>query len=153
MTDPKIILCPVDFSEYSTNALEYAAKIASAGNARLHILYVLPQLNYYDLTMTGSIVLYPGAEEVFEKEKAHAEERSVQLLDEWMAKYPEVNFTHQVYSYGQPGESIVNAANEIAADLIVLGSHGRRGLSRLLMGSVAEYVLRHAHCAVIIYKK
>lgn len=53
---------------------------------------------------------------------------------------------------GSPGPSIIEAANEVQADLIVMGTHGRKGLIRVLMGSVAEYVLRHAACPVLAIK-
>jgi universal stress protein A len=53
---------------------------------------------------------------------------------------------------GAPGPEIVLVAEQIQADLIVMGTHGRSGISRILMGSIAEHVLRHAHCPVLTVK-
>ena len=54
---------------------------------------------------------------------------------------------------GEPADAVVRSAEEDDVDLIVLGSHGRTGLSRLLMGSVAEAIVRKAHCPVLVYKQ
>jgi universal stress protein A len=153
MSAPKTLLCPIDFSEYAEAALYYALTSSLAANAYVQLLYVLPQINYYDLTFTGSIVLSPGAEELFEREKNEAEERCKTLAALLKDKHPDKTFAYEILQYADPGESIVKAAETHGTHLIVMGSHGRRGLNRMLMGSVAEYVLRHASCPVLVYKK
>ncbi|TAD87152.1 MAG: universal stress protein [Bacteroidetes bacterium] len=147
------ILCPIDFSEHSKEALTFALSSQLANTANVKLVYVLPQINYYDLTFTGSIVLSPGVEEVLAKEKESAEEGCKALKASLEAEHPNKTFAYEILEYGEPGPSIVKAAEAHHAHLIVLGSHGRKGFDRLLMGSVAEYVLRHAKCPVLVFKK
>ena len=67
------------------------------------------------------------------------------------AKAAGANATFLVWD-GEPGEAIVAAADSESADLIVVGSHGRSGVSRFLIGSVSDYVVRHAHCPVMVVR-
>jgi universal stress protein A len=149
----KTILCPIDFSEHSKAALAFALSTNLAENAKVELLYVLPQINYYDLTFTGNIVLSPGVDDVLAKEKEAAEAGCSALQAALQAEHPNKTFAYEILEYGEPGQSIIKAAETHHAELIVLGSHGRKGFDRLLMGSVAEYVLRHAKCPVMVYKK
>jgi nucleotide-binding universal stress UspA family protein len=78
-------------------------------------------------------------------------EQTRPLLTSVASKIVDVPVETQVL-LGTPGAAIVTAARDSNADLIVMGTHGRTGISRLLLGSVAEYVLRHAQCPVLTIK-
>lgn len=147
----KHILCPVDFSEYSDEALKYAMQLAQANNADVHLLHVLPQINYYDWSLTGMSAMI--SEEVYIKLKEDAIHKMNKLIKHLNESYPKTSVSIKIEEFSLPSESILNEAKDQKIDMIILGSHGRKGLDRILMGSVAESILRHAHCNVLIYKK
>ncbi len=147
----KHILCPVDFSEYSDEALKYTMQLAQANNADVHLLHVLPQINYYDWSLTGMSAMI--SEEVYIKLKEDAIHKMNKLIKHLNDSYPKISVSIKIEEFSLPSESILNEAKDQKIDMIILGSHGRKGLDRILMGSVAESILRHAHCNVLIYKK
>ena len=79
-------------------------------------------------------------------------ERILKMLEDVKPKDPAVPFTHRL-SMGDPAGEIVRIATDEGAELIVLGTHGRTGVTRLLMGSVAEVVVRRAPCPVLVYRE
>jgi universal stress protein A len=131
------ILVGTDFSKTSENAFRLACGLASDYGVPLHVLHVATSL------------------EAYKKEQLFKEPSSPYLLDDWnrLREYavPHVVIYPHVLE-GEPSEQIVQLATSLACDFIVIGSHGRTGLRRLLMGSVAEQVLRHAKCQVVIVK-
>jgi nucleotide-binding universal stress UspA family protein len=135
----RTILHPTDFSEASTQALQVARSLARDHGARLVLLTVPPPpppVNEHYLPDAE----YPGIVE--------SSRREVNAL---AAAITDVPVETRVVS-GSPGAAIVQVALDCQADLIVMGTHGRTGLGRLLMGSVAEHVLRHAPCPVLSIK-
>jgi universal stress protein A len=151
MNTIKHILCPVDFSEYSDEALNYAMQLAEANASDVHLLHVLPQINYYDWSLTGMSAMI--SEEVYGKLKEDAVHKISKMIKGVNTNYPKISISYKIEEYSIPSESILNEAKEKKIDMIILGSHGRKGLERILMGSVAESILRHADCNVLIYKK
>jgi universal stress protein A len=145
------ILCPVDFSPSSDEALEYALQLAVFNQAHVHLLHVLPQINYYDWNTMSMYALI--SDETFKKESEHLKVKLQTLVSNLQSRYPALGFSYEVNDTQNPADGILHSAQENKADLIVIGSHGRRGLDRLLMGSVAESVMRHAECAVMIFKQ
>lgn len=135
------VVVPVDFSDESIAALDTAICLVP-GAANLHVLYVLPTV---ELMGDAEVMLNTLDEGVRRK---HAE----QALRERLGKDRFVGLNVSV-AFGDPGHEIAEFAERIAAELIVLPSHGRRGLSRLLIGSVAERVVRLAHCPVLVLRK
>jgi nucleotide-binding universal stress UspA family protein len=134
------IIFPTDFSTASDAALSHAEALARQSNSMLLILHVEePPLAY------GGGELYYGMPEP-------DSERIRGMLEDVRPKDPAVRFTHRL-AMGDPAAEIVRAAEEEKADSIVLGTHGRTGLSRLLMGSVAEAVVRRAPCPVLVYRE
>ena len=130
------ILHPTDFSERSRNALPLACALARDYGARLVFLHVAlpPTLVYGE----GALPLDP---EILFRE---AKERLDRL------EVPQANVrAERRFEEGDPVTEILRVAREINADLIVLGTHGRTGLARLLMGSVAEQIVRKAACPVL----
>jgi nucleotide-binding universal stress UspA family protein len=133
------ILHPTDFSELCHPAFEFACAFARDFGSKLIVCHVSPP----PVTgiSNGVVVEIPTGS----AEYTLAQLNGVTIND------PSVNVTHQL-AHGDPATEIVRLANEDKADLIVMGSHGRSGLSRLLMGSVAEKVLRMAPCPVLTVK-
>jgi nucleotide-binding universal stress UspA family protein len=132
----RTILCPTDFSEYSRDALPLAAALARDYHARLTILHVLP----LSIIAYGEGLYLPESDDV----RAEARERLDALL------IPDADLlTERRLAEGHPADVILHFAREIPADLVVMGTHGRTGLNRVLMGSVAEQVVRHAPCPVL----
>lgn len=133
------IVVPVDFSEESIAAVDSALAIASSPKD-IHVLHVLPDLNATE----------PGV--VWKTIDAEVRERHItQALQERLAdpKYDGVQLEVEI---GDAGHRIADFALQIGADLIVIPSHGRTGLSRMLIGSVAERVVRLAQCPVLVLR-
>jgi len=136
----KTILFPTDFSTASDAALEHAAALAASSGASLLIVHVEePPLAY------GGGELYYGIPEP-------DSERILKMLEDVRPKNAAVPFTHRL-TMGDPAGEIVRLAEEEKVDMIVLGTHGRTGMTRLLMGSVAEVVVRRAPCPVLVYRE
>jgi nucleotide-binding universal stress UspA family protein len=136
----KTILFPTDFSTASDAALEHAAALAKSSNARLLIVHVEePPLAY------GGGELYYGLPEP-------DSERILKMLEDVRPKDPAVPFTHRL-TMGDPAGEIVRIATEEQVEMIVLGTHGRTGMVRFLMGSVAEAIVRRAPCPVLVYRE
>lgn len=136
------ILHPTDFSEQSNYAFRLAGSLARDHDARLIVLHVVLTLGP-ELVSHGEAVseLQPQAY----REKLWEDLRRVRLPD------PDVHVEYRLVE-GDPGEEVVRAAQESRAELIVMSTHGRTGLPRLLMGSVAEQVMRKAECPVLTVK-
>src|SRR5215813_1963296 len=133
------ILCPVDFSDTSKEAMQLAADVARRLEASLTLLYVIeiPMLAFPVATFT-----YPVEEVQAGVEVALAEwQRDAQALG--------VQVVHTKIVTGVPHTDIVREARDGHFGLIVLGTHGRTGLDKLLVGSVAEKVVRSAPCPVL----
>jgi universal stress protein A len=137
------ILLPTDFSEYSAAARKYACAFADQFHAELHVLHVIQDLA--PLVPEPGAALAPPVDYLKELEQnAHAMlERT--LDPNWSAGKSIVKVVRQ----GPPFLEITRYAKEANIDLIVLGTHGRSGLAHVLMGSVAEKVVRKAPCPVL----
>jgi nucleotide-binding universal stress UspA family protein len=135
------ILCPVDFSEASVHALEYGIGLASSIGARITALHV-----YEIPTYTAPEMPFTANLEWMEQVREHA----AQELRTLVARYDgeEVEVTGELRE-GRPFREIPRAAQEKDADLVVMGTHGRTGLSHWLMGSVAERVVRVCSAPVL----
>lgn len=142
----KNILCPYDFSEYAEESLLFAMKLADTGTTvtLANAIQVPYSIDPYGFTYFDS-----SAEDI-KKSTIEALEKKVISLKE---KCPGVNVVYKAEVIYDPSEFILNTQKEGHYDLLVIGSHGRKGLGRLLMGSVAESVMREATCPVIIIKK
>jgi len=132
------ILVAVDGSKYSEMALTQAINIAKACKSSLFAISVIP-------LYSGSLALAPVLAERMEKETREILERAKD-----QAAKENVPCETIVHEGGQPHEFIVKEAKERKIDLIVMGTHGRTGLKKLLMGSVAERVIGHAPCSVLV---
>ncbi|MCS6975828.1 MAG: universal stress protein [Gemmatales bacterium] len=138
----KTVLCPVDFSETSRQALRLAHALARLSDGRLIVLFVgAPALMVTDGVMAAPAL---GSEEPDpDSLKGQLREFVKPVIGEAVELRVD---------YGNAAEEILEHADQCHADLIVMGTHGRTGLGRLLMGSVAEHVLRRAKCPVLLVK-
>jgi nucleotide-binding universal stress UspA family protein len=135
----KKILVAIDFSSGSDAALELATSLARDSGARLLITHVqVPPLPV------------GGGEFIYTVPEPPIEELRVRLL-KVLPKDPKVPVEHRLLS-GDPADCIVKLAEDEKVDFVVVGTHGRRGLTRILMGSVAELVVRWAKCPVVTVK-
>ena len=132
------VVVPVDFSEFSLSAVGIARDFVEH-NRNLHVIHVVREIN--PRLMSGGM----GKEYVDERFNIAQRELESSITNE----YPGINV--QVKE-GEPGEEIADFAASIDADLIVLTSHGRRGIRKYMLGCVAERVLRLATCSVLVVK-
>jgi nucleotide-binding universal stress UspA family protein len=139
------ILVPIDFSPHSAVALQYAIDIALHYSAELALVHVF-DIGIYALG-DGSPMLDPAHFENIVNQIEHD-------LDEAKrdALAAGVGVVHTKLLQGKPDHELQRSALEDGADLIVMGTHGRTGFRHLLMGSVAERLLRRAHCPVFTVK-
>jgi universal stress protein A len=137
----KRILVPVDFDQSSLKALEIAAKIAQQNGGTAFILHIVP----VDMDVSGM----PQYVDLIKRQENLDREKLAAIAKEHLAqvKYEILD------EMGQPAEVIAEAAAKLSADLIVMVTHGRRGLARLVEGSVAEKVLRSAPCPVLAVRQ
>ena len=140
----KTILCPVDFSEISTNAMQYAVFLASHHHAELLLLHVVEHLQEFE---HYQVLVFTPQELADEMEKQAYEE--LNKLTEQIKKTIKVE---AVVRQGKAFVEIIKEAKEKDMDMIVMGSQGRTGISHMLMGSVAEKVVRKASCPVLIVR-
>lgn len=139
---PKRIVFPTDFSHCSDAALEYATVLARESGGTLLIVHAEESPVAY-----GGGEMYYG---ILEPTFAELE----RMLNEIRPTDPEVKYEHRLLrGDGGPAHRIVQFAKDEKADLIVMGTHGRTGFKRLLMGSVAEAIVRRAPCPVLIMKQ
>ena len=136
----KKILIPVDGSESSARALDKAIELASALHAKLSFLYVA-NVNQLAVNSCLSTELLDSVNRAGEAILTHAEERT-----------PDGVESERILETGSPASSIVDVAGDCGADLIVMGSRGLGLVKGVLLGSVSQYVVEHAKCAVMVVK-
>jgi nucleotide-binding universal stress UspA family protein len=141
MVDIKQILVPIDFTETSERALDYAVELAQKLGARITIMhaYELPIYGFPDGALVASV-------DVATRISAASQEGLQAALDKRKDCGVELR---AILRDGPPADEIATVAEETGADLVVLGTHGRRGLRRAIMGSVAEEVIRACQCPVL----
>jgi universal stress protein A len=140
--DIRHILAPTDFSEYSKKAISDALELAQTFGAKLSLLHVVELPPY---PIEGFVPPTMGADLLGDLERQASAELAQVLPDAQEAK---VEVTRAV-AIGSPSQKIVETAEAEHVDLIVMATHGRTGLSHLLIGSVAERVVRTAPCPVL----
>ena len=138
------ILCALDFSESSRQALEHAADLALRFGAQLTLIHVREAPR-----VAGSEIVSPP-------ELLHAEVRELEnKLDEWRIRAEQIASrpVRTMLASGSPPLEIVRAAEIGTFDLVVTGTKARKGLGRMLLGSVAERVVREAQCPVLVARR
>jgi nucleotide-binding universal stress UspA family protein len=139
---PTNILVPVDFSACAERALDYACDLAAKLGARIHVINAigatLPELS---VALTDQMITSLRTSNAAALDKLLEPRRKT-------AAFGQVTVVD-----GDAREAILQAARAVRADLIVIGTHGRRGLTRVLLGSVAEDILRRAPCPVLAVRQ
>lgn len=137
----KKILCPVDFSKFTEEVIVYAADIAKQYGAELHVLHVIPNLTYF--TPYESF-LTPENLVAVEKNIQNEVERDFGKI----LKHVDMEIK-KVVKTGVAFVEIIEYAKSEGIDLIVMGTHGRSGIEHILIGNVAEKVVRKSPCPVM----
>ena len=146
----KVILVPIDFSEQSKRTLAYATRIAARDGATIRLLHVFQVPDYavtqYEHRQQGSEQLRNQVDWAEEEAQEHLNAVESELLGKGV----------KVKAYlrvGYPFEEILLMAKDPKVDLVIIGSHGRSGIKRLLLGSTAQRVVEHAQCPVLVVKE
>jgi nucleotide-binding universal stress UspA family protein len=137
----KKIVCPVDFSEFTDDIIKYAVNLARKYDAELHLFHVIPNLNYFTpyesfLTPENLVLIEKNVEQEVEKDF----KKIIKGIDIPVKK---------IIKTGIVFVEIIDYIKEENIDLVVLGTHGRSGIEHILIGSVAEKVVRKSPCPVL----
>ena len=133
------VLCPIDFSDHSLAALNLALKVTQQNDANLYLLNVAP-------VPAGAAGFQPVPMDAYPFHEKDSQEKLAKLARE---RIPAAVRYETLVISGDPAERVIETARSLAADLIVMGTHGHRGLSRLVLGSVAERVVRESPVPVL----
>lgn len=136
----RTVVVPVDFSDDSLAAVDTALELVAEPSG-VQVVHVLPEASMMDPDPVW-----------LEIDNANRAERTVEALQQRLPgeKYEKIQFEVE---FGDPGYRIADFAQRVAADLVVIPSHGRTGLGRMLLGSVTERVIRLSHCPVLVLRK
>ncbi len=137
----KRLLAPIDFDSSSIKALELAAKLAKQNDGTVFILHIVP----VDMDVSGM----PQYVDLIKRQESLDRDKLTAIAKQQLA---EVKW-EILDEMGSPADVISEVATRMAADLIVMVTHGRRGLARLVEGSIAEKVLRNAPCPILAVRQ
>ncbi len=140
------ILVATDFSDCARDALEYALALAGRLGAEVDVVHAFERPVYFEVGVAHSVQLRHDVDQWLRELKQDAGNQLESLLKAYRDRAPGIRGTMRE---GKPVEEILKAAQETSADLIVIGTHGRTGLPHVLLGSVAERVVRSAACPVL----
>jgi nucleotide-binding universal stress UspA family protein len=146
------ILLATDGSEYSNHAAEELAARSLPPNAEVHIISVFhstPLITSVPAPMGGLAGAWEEANAVAKNQAQEAVKNAAKILAE---KHPNLSITATMVE-GSPKHAILEKADELGADLIVVGSHGRGAVGRFLLGSVSQSIALHAKCSVEIARR
>jgi phosphoglycerate kinase len=146
-TRPRRILLPVDGSEHSLEAARKLGRLIDAEGAEISLLHAQET----EAFAAGKAWIDPETKQHREIKRRQEAERVFALAEAQLARQ-RLTAGHQLMVEGDPADEILRFADEIGADLIVMGSHGRTGIMRVLMGSVSRKVLDQAKCPVLIVR-
>jgi len=137
------ILFPVDLSESSAKIVPYVRTVAQKFGSQIHILFAARVFDHF----TSIYVPHPSINK-FEKELIEgAEKRLYEFMDENFKEFPQ---TKTAVMAGDPSEEIIKYIQEHKIDLVIMGTHGRKGMDKILFGSVAERVVKTAPVPVMV---
>lgn len=142
----KNILVPIDFSDYSKNALRYAVQFAQQFKAKMFLVYVVEPMIYPADFSMGQVAIPSMDSDLHSR----AEEELKNLAASFINKVVE---SETIIKTGKPFVEIIEIAKEIDADLIIMATHGHTGVEHLLFGSTAEKVVRKAPCPVLTLRE
>jgi len=140
------IIVPTDFSEYAEHAFTWALGLVADRKAKIVLVHAVHPVSYYTFPESGYV---PDLQKMEAEMIGDAEKRVTEFAAKQGASTVPIETRVVV---GEAVWEICQAATREHADLIVMGSHGRTGLSHILLGSVAERVVRHALCPVLVVR-
>lgn len=140
----KKILCPIDHSDCSKEALKYAVTFAMKDEAKLYLLHIIDIRSFNDSLVAMSHQI-PDEETL--------EQLRIKLLDCIPEEIRDDMNVEAIVVQGIPFAEIISTAREKDIDMIVIGSHGRTGISHMMLGSVSEKVVRKAPCPVLTVRQ
>lgn len=146
MEQIKKILVPIDFSDYSKNALKYAAQFAKQFNAKIYLIYVVEPMIYPADFSMGQVAIPSTDIDLHSR----AEEELKKLSKEIVNGNSKVEV---LIKTGKPFVEIIESASANDIDLIIIATHGHTGVEHLLFGSTAEKVVRKAPCPVLTLRE
>jgi universal stress protein A len=136
LTDYKRVLCPVQFDQNSLAALAVAKEIAKQNKGKLFVMHVVSP--HADPTRIGGAAMAAHDEKASEQEMAKLEKEQLGDIEH-----------EAILRLGYPAEEVAKAEHEFGIELVVMATHGRTGVTHLVLGSVAERVVREASCPVL----
>lgn len=142
----KKVLVPVDFSDYSKNALTYAINFVQHFKAEIHLIYVVEPVIYPPDFSMGQIAIPSVDLEMDKRAREELENLSEKQIPGEIRK-------NLIVKTGKPFIEIIETAAEISADLIIIATHGHSGMEHILFGSTAEKVVRKAPCPVLTIRE
>lgn len=139
------IMLPIDFSTHCDRAADYASWFARMSKGTVHLVHVIVN----------------PADAVYEPEEVpnwvmvdHAEKKAKEMIDAFAQKCLAADTPREIHiEHGDPYEKLIETAKHIQPDLIVMATHGRGGVAHLVIGSVAEKMVRHAQCPVFVVNR
>lgn len=140
------ILVPIDFSDYSKMALDYAVEFAKKFNSQLFLIYVIEPIVYPSDFGLGQVPMSSIDMEI----QSRAEDEMQKLINEKVPKETKVSWIIRV---GKPFIEIINEAKEKDCDLIIIATHGHTGIEHILFGSTAEKVVRKSPIPVLVVRE
>jgi nucleotide-binding universal stress UspA family protein len=146
----KKILIALDYNPSAQKVAEAGHKLAKSMNAQEILLHVISDVAYYSSLNYSPIMGFTDFGNAVETDSAVELERAAQNYLNKSKQHLNDEAIQTVVKNGIFGEAILKTAKELQADIIVLGTHSRRGLEKILMGSVAEYVLHHSSIPLFI---
>lgn len=144
----KKVLVPVDFSKDSLRAAEYARSFSKPFDAQLLLLHVIEPIYY--ASPADMYAASPNLALLIEEQRKAAQAQLQQLADKLSREGAKVQ---TLLKSGSPAQVIADTAKRVKADLIIMATHGRTGLAHVLLGSVAERVIRLAPCPVLTVRR
>jgi len=141
----KKILVPIDFSDYSKNALRYSEEVARIYNAKLYLVYVIEPVIYPADFSMGQVAL-PSMD-------IEMNTRAKEELDNLAKKELPGLEVKTIIKTGKPFVEIIETASQEDIDLIIIATHGHTGVEHILFGSTAEKVVRKAPCPVLTLRE
>jgi len=143
MTEFQKILFPVDLSESSEKILPYVRMVAKKFDAKIHILFAARVFQYF----TSIYVPHPSINKFEQEIIEGAEKKLYEFIDKHFKEYPG---TKTAVVAGDASEEIINYVESQGIDLIIMGTHGRKGMDKVIFGSVAERVVKTSPVPVLV---
>lgn len=143
--DPQVkkIIYPIELNSISTRIAPWVKTVARQFGSRLHVIHVVPDLEFWGVAYASEHLLGQDNQGLVDKAQERAEKFCAENF------HPELETEVKVVA-GNPAQKIIEYAEEIEADMIIVGSHGRKGLDKALFGSVADRVLRISPVPVLV---